>query len=64
MFRKKTQTIMGVTAPSPRMTSHWYKMVLLYAAAPVMTLLVGVDVILYFVLRATFDICYGLWCWL
>lgn len=62
MLRPKTQTIMGHSLPSPRVTGDGFKMMLTYFAAPLMGMLVGIDVILYFVLKALFGWCYGLWC--
>lgn len=63
MLRKKTQTVMGYELPSPRVTGDGFIMMLAYFAAPILTLLVSIDVVLYFALKAAFGWCYGLWCW-
>ena len=63
MLRRKTQTVMGHDLPRPRLTRDGFVMMLAYFAAPIMAVLLAVDVILYFVLKAAFGWCYGLWCW-
>ena len=45
------------------MTRAGFAMMLVYFAAPIMAALIGFDIILYFVMRHAFDICYGVWCW-
>ncbi len=64
MLRKKTQTISGHTLPSPRMTRAGMVLMLTYFALPLMTVLVAIDIVMYFLLRYAFDVCYGVWCWL
>lgn len=54
---------MGHRLPRPRLTRDGFVMMLAYFAAPIMAVLLAVDVILYFVLKAAFGWCYGLWCW-
>ena len=63
MFRKKTQSVMGRTLPSPRVTRDGFVMMLLYFAAPIMTVLVGIDALLYLFFRHVYGVCYGVWCW-
>lgn len=63
MFRKKTQTVMGQDLPSPRLTRGGVIMILTHFAAPIVAVLIAVDVMLYFVFKAAFGWCYGLWCW-
>ena len=64
MLRRKTQTIMGHSLPRPRLTRDGFVMMLVYVCAPIMAALIAVDVVLYFVLKAAFGWCYGLWCWI
>jgi len=63
MLRKKTQTVMGHTLPSPRVTRDGFVMMLVYFAAPMMAVLIGIDALLYLLFRYAFGQCYGVWCW-
>jgi len=63
MLRKKTQIIMGHKLPSPRVTRDGFIMMMTYFALPLMTVLVGIDALLYLYFRYAHDTCYGVWCW-
>ncbi len=54
---------MGHRLPSPRVTRDGFFMMLGYFALPMMSVLVGIDVLLYLYFRIVHDKCYGVWCW-
>lgn len=62
MFRRKTQTIMGHTLPSPRVTRTGFRLMLLQVAAPLLIILLLMDVALYLFFRFVLDSCYGVLC--
>ena len=62
MLRKETQTVMGHTLRSPRITKAGFRMMLLYAVLPMMAVLGALDGILYLFFRYVLGSCYGVWC--
>lgn len=63
-LRKKVEAVYGKTLPAPRMTHGAIKLMLVYVGLPIVALGVVLDVMVWAIARAAFDVCIGLWCWL
>lgn len=61
LFRRP-ERIHGLIIPAPRFTRHALVYFLKYLAAPVLLLLLLLDVALYVLFREAFDACYGVMC--
>lgn len=62
-LRRSPERIHGHVIPAPRLTRTALVRFLAYVAAPVLLLLLALDVVLYVVFRDLFGICYGVLCW-
>lgn len=53
---------MGHAIAPPRLTRYGWLAMLWYLGAPVMALLLALDLVLYLLFTYGFGLCYGLWC--
>ena len=63
-LRRTPERVHGHVIPAPRLTRRALAYFLAYVAAPVLLLLLALDVVLYVVFRDLFGICYGVLCWM
>lgn len=54
---------MGVDAPAPRITGRAVWLVSVYLALPLIAALVAFDVVVWWIFKAVWGVCVGLWCW-
>ncbi len=60
---RKAISVLGVTAPAPRITGRALWLVATRLALPLILALVAFDVLVWLAADAVWDICIGLWCW-
>ena len=60
---KAAKQVMGVRAPAPRVTGAAIRLAVLRLGLPLLGGLVAVDVVIWLVADAIWDICIGVWCW-
>ena len=63
-LRRSPERVHGHVIPAPRLTRTALAYFLGYVAAPVLALLLALDVALYLLFRDVFGICYGVLCWM
>lgn len=61
-WKKKHRDVMGHTISAPRPTLWAYLYILKYVAAPLLLILLALDILLFFIFKYAFDSCYGLAC--
>ncbi|MEM7213139.1 MAG: hypothetical protein AAF479_14830 [Pseudomonadota bacterium] len=54
---------MGIDASGPRPTATAVWITIRYVGLPLLTVLLCVDVIVWLVAEALWDVCFGIWCW-
>ncbi len=62
-LRRSPERVHGYVIPAPRLTRRALVYFLGYVAAPVLLVLLALDILLYVVFRDVFGICYGVLCW-
>lgn len=55
--------VLGVTAAAPRPTPAALRLALLYLGLPFVTALLVLDIAIWAVATAIWDVCIGVWCW-
>lgn len=60
---KRTKSVMGIDASGPRPTATAVWITIRYVGLPLLTVLLCVDVIVWLVAEALWDVCFGIWCW-
>lgn len=60
---RKARSVMGVRASAPRVTARALWLIVIYLALPLMTLLLGFDLAVWWLADAVWGVCVALWCW-
>lgn len=60
----KPTPVMGIDAPGPKVTPRAIWLALRYVGLPLMAALVTLDVAIWLLVEAIWDVCIGLWCWI
>ena len=60
---RRMKTIMGVTAPAPRITPRALWLVARHLAIPLLSGLVLFDIVVWWLVEQIWGVCIGLWCW-
>lgn len=60
---KARKSVMGVEAPAPRVTPAAIWLGLRLLGLPLLAGLVVVDIAIWLVAKAIWDVCIGVWCW-
>ena len=59
-----TKPVYGITARAPRVTKSAIWLALRYVGLPLLAGLILLDVVIWLVFEAVWNVCVGLWCWL
>lgn len=62
IFRRSPERIHGYVIPAPRFTRQALVYFIKYAVAPVLLILLALDLGLFFLFRNVFGLCYGVAC--
>jgi hypothetical protein len=62
-MRTKPKPVMGVNAPGPRVTPCAIWLLVRMIGLPVLGALVLLDVVIWLLADAIWDVCVGVWCW-
>ena len=62
-MRKPSKPVLGVTASAPRPTPAALRLALIYLGLPLVGSLLVLDLVVWAVALAIWDICIGVWCW-